>query len=206
MVQPIKKEDYDKLYEAWVNRVGSKKIYQTKKRVFERIPHFCQYLDVLNGKDVLEIGCNAGLHAYHIAQAAKSYTGLEPGTGYWKQAQETQKIMDNENVAFINGTISDYVNHAYPQLTTKPNAFVACFAMYHFEDFEIDLLDKDVWPGCDTVYIQNRQQPRFTKHNSYKLWESKNVMKFFNARGFSCELHWGPNKKFAEIIGKRNED
>ena len=181
----ISRELYNEIYGKWVGEVGSKKIYQEWRRIAPRIKHLEQTYAPLKGKSVLEIGCNAGMHGYHVAQIAEEYVGIDPGAGYIQQALITEQYVETKNATFVNDNISGIVEifcggYAF-------NAFMACFALYHFEDFEIELLKKHVFPKCDVVFIQNRNQKRPTAHNSYKFWKYKNIMKFFEKEGFETE-------------------
>ena len=82
-----------------------------------------------------------------------------------------------------------------------------CYALYHLSDKEIDLLKEKILPNCDLVIIQNREQPRKTKHNKYKFYKSKKVVKFFQDQGYDVEIIWGEDrgtkKAFSEIICRK---
>jgi hypothetical protein len=168
--------------------------YQIPRRSASRLRHFCTHaLPFLQNKDVVEIGCNAGLFGYEISKVAKSYMGVEPAnkvrekkkeaprTDYFKQALLTKRhILEfNPNVDFVHDTIAEFCAKPF-----TGNAFVACFALYHFLNDELDLLKTHVWPKCDVVVIQNRVQDRPKNHNSYKFYKTKRVVKFFKEQGF----------------------
>ena len=205
----ITKEKWNELVSKW-EKIG--KVYQTPKRSIERLTHFCETcLPYLKDKRVLEIGANAGIFGYCISQVSENYTAVEPAnkvrdpskkkpsqTDYFKQLEITSQSMQNAKI--FNETISEYCKH--PE---DSNAFVACFALYHFMDKELKALDELVIPCCDTVIIQNPNQKRPTPHNKYKFWKSKNVVKYFEARGFKLEKMIPSSKKdgsqlFDEII------
>ena len=191
--------------------------YQIPRRSFDRLRHFCDHcVPLLKDRKVLEIGCNAGIFGYCIDEVAASYTGVEPAlkvrdktkkkppkTDYFKQAQITLEEM-SLNAKFLNLTIPEFC-----RMENRPefNTFVACFALYHFMDKEIDDLVKYVFPKCDLVIIQNRCQDRPTPHNKYKFWKSKRVVKFFESLGYSCEVIGSTDRTgkqvFDEIICKR---
>jgi len=190
-------------------------VYQIPKRSKERLRNFCEVcLPHLKDKKVVEIGCNAGIFGLNIDQVAKSYIGVEPaniirdnGKGkakadYFKQLEVTQKEMKNGTIR--NETITDYCKNP-----GDIDAFVACFALYHFRDHELELLKEHVFPKCDTIIIQNRTQSRATKRNSHKFYKDKNIIRFFNKQGFdditvlSFRAKNGM-QKFSEIIIKRN--
>ena len=166
-------------------------VYQTPRRSKDRLKHFClTCLPYLAGKRVLEIGCNAGVLGYCVAEVSESYTGVEPGnkiikkgkkpkTDYYRQAVITKSHIESNNATYLNQTIGEYCKDV-----GDVNAFVACFALYHFTDKELGLLDENVFSKCDTVIIQNRTQDRPTRHNSHKFWKDKNVVKYFTRLGF----------------------
>ena len=191
----IEMEKWQQLIKEWET---TGKCYQIPRRSYSRLEHFCKHcIPYLRDKRVLEIGCNAGLFGYEIAKVAKSYIGVEPAnkvrekkkeaprTDYFKQALITKKYIKefNPNVDFLHDTIAEYCKHPF-----DCNAFVACFALYHFLDDELDLLKKIVWPKCDTVIIQNRVQDRPKQHNSYKFYKTKRVVRFFTEQGFKCQV------------------
>jgi len=205
----ITDKKWKELVEKW-EKIGP--VYQIPRRSRDRLKHFCDNcVPLLKGLNVLEIGANAGVFGYCIAGEAKSYIGVEPGnkisqkkknkTDYFKQAVITEKECDN--MGFINVTVKELSD--YKKLTF--DSLVMCYALYHLSDKEIDLLKEKILPHCDLVIIQNREQKRKTKHNSYKFWKSKKVVKFFEKQGYNVEVIWGEDrgvkKAFSEIICKK---
>ena len=212
----ITKEKWAELEKEW-SAVGP--VYQIPRRSKDRLKHFCEIaLPHLKDKRVLEIGCNAGLFGYCISEVAEAYCGVEPGnkiikkgkkpkTDYFLQAKITERHISefNENVVFLNETIKEFCKNIVPDMF---NAFCACFALYHFTDKELNLLKEHVWPKCDVVVIQNRNQERPTRHNSFKFWKDKNIVKFFQAQGFNNIEHVPARSKdgkqeFSELICKK---
>jgi len=204
---------YDEILKKWYY-IGE--VYQEPRRVLYRLEHFETYaLPFLKDKKVVEIGCNAGMFGYHIAQVAKSYVGVEPGnrirdkskkkppkTDYFRQAQITQEYIENKHAGFVNETITEFCGK-----DQQVDAFVACYALYHFRDNELELLKEKIFPQCEVVIIQNRNQKRPTEHNSYKFWKDKNVVAFFETLGFTCEVFSAKSKKgkiFSEIICRKD--
>lgn len=190
----ISMEKWEELMREW-EKVGE--IYQIPRRSKDRLAHFCEHcVPLFKGKNVLEIGANAGLFGYCVAEAARSYAAVEPAikvrdktkkrppkTDYFKQLEITAKHIAEEvnpEVDVYNETIPEYCKHHDNEI----NAFYACFALYHFMDHEIKALEEKVWPGCDLIIIQSRNQDRPTPHNSLKLWRTGNVVKLFNRNGF----------------------
>jgi hypothetical protein len=204
VVEMISIEKWKELLNEW-EKIGP--AYQVPYRSEERLAFFIKHaLPHLKDKKVLEIGCNAGIFGYHIAQVAETYTGLEPGnlikyskcskadrerrlkknppkTDYFKHAEITLKYMP-DNSLFVNRTIKDFIKNREKY---EYNAFVACYALYHFGDEELNQLCEYIFPECDTVIIQTRHQRRPSQHNKYKFWKPKNVEKFFAKIGFNVE-------------------
>lgn len=193
-----------KLIKKW-KKVGPG-IYQSPKRINERMPFFLQFIGLFEGRDVLELGCNAGMYGYEIAKVATSYIGVDAGKYYIAQARQTGKHIEKQNATFIHSTVKDYVkNNINTTVAHSVNALFSSYALYHFSNKEIDELFYHVLPKCDIVMIQTRTQKRskWKPYNKYKFWKPRNVSKWLQAAGFDCEIFWPTGKKFAEIIGKR---
>lgn len=199
----IDSRTFEELRKEWAGVTADHKIYAEWKRFKLRVPHFEQHMNVLKGKKLLEIGSNAGVHAYSVAPICASYVGVDRGIGYHKQSLCTMRRINAPSVRFIHADIATLVSDHLAEI--EFNAFLACFALYHFSNKELELLDKHVWPKCDVVFIQNRNQRRPTPHNTFKFWEEKNIRKYFEQRGFKCTNHWGHEKKFSEVICERHE-
>jgi len=207
----INLSEWNGLLSKWLT-VG--RVYQCPSRSKDRLSHFCKVcLPYLKDKKVLEIGANAGVFGYCISEVAERYVGVEPGnkirdkskgtpkTDYFKQLEITAE--ERDNMMIFNDTITEYCEH--PEDT---NAFVACFALYHFENHELRKLEEVIWPKCEVVVIQNRHQERPTKHNKYKFWKDKNIVEYFVSHGFKLVAHKRDNgqngrQKFAELVFKK---
>ena len=214
----IEMSTWKELVRRWESEVGP--AYQIPRRSKDRLQHFSDTCTShLKDKRVVEIGSNAGIFGYEISRVAESYLGVEPAnkvreakkekprTDYFKQAMITKSHMIENGL-----TNADFTHSTIPEFCAKYdpapfNAFVACFALYHFLNHEIDLLIEKIWPGCDTIIIQNRCQDRPKKHNRYNFYKTKNVVKFFESLGYTCEVIPGMSgdkrQKFDEIIAKK---
>lgn len=201
MVEVISDEEWGALVDEW-EKIGP--AYQIPRRSRDKLEFFVKHgLPYFKGKNVLEIGCNAGIFGLHIAEEAESYVGVEPAnllkyprlgqkareaklaksppkTDYFKQALVTLKQMP-VGTQIVNTKIKDFIScrEAY-----NYNAFFACYALYHFTNTELDALSEYIWPECDVVLIQTRHQKRPTRHNKYNFWQPKNVERFFEKLGF----------------------
>lgn len=204
----LKKEGYNQLASAW-KKHGT--IYQKFDRYNVRFPMLLKHIDIFEGKNVLEVGCNAGLAAYHIAQVAKSYVGVEEQEGYYLQACETKRSIENEEAVFLNMSIKTYMKRVGRQVIDgKVDAVYLSYVLYHFSDKEVKMFENVILPLIDTIVVQSRFAKRNTKgrrtHNSYGFWHPDNVEKFLDKNGFSTTKEWGPDKKFHFIIGRRAKD
>lgn len=194
-IEFIDKELFDEMRKAWANIWPGKtaKVYQEYNRVAPRCKFFVKHaLPYLIGKNVLEIGANAGLQGYHIDKVAESYVGVEPGnkisknpnpkTDYFLQCKKTEEFMSDRST-FVNYTIREFIKNRGKY---SYNAFFASFALYHFLNEELTLLKEYIWPQCDTIIIQTRHQRRPTRHNKWKFWKPKKVENYFGRLGFNC--------------------
>jgi len=186
--------------------------YQHFPRLKKRLPFLLPLLDCLKGKDVLEFGSNAGMYGWHLAQIAKSYTGVDYQAQYHKQALHTQKFIENPNVTFLNMNVKDFVKVTKADPEKHPfNAIFMSYVLYHFSDKEVKRMKETLLPKCDIVFIQTRNAARDTgrkgrtEHNSGKFWLESKVRKWLESAGFECETHWPKGKEFHEIIGRRKQ-
>jgi len=204
----LTKEEYKKLSADWAKHSV---VYQKYERYTTRFPTLKKHLDVLAGKDVLEVGANAGLAAYEIVKTARSYVGVERATGYWQQSLETQKQMENKSVQFLNMSVKSFVKrHKAGVLTMPVNACYLSYVLYHFEDKEVEMFKDYVLPMLDVIVVQSRFAKRNikgrTKHNRYGFWHPDNVEKYLKSAGFKTTLEWHKDKKFHFIIGVKDAD
>ena len=203
----LKKEGYNQLASAW-KKHGT--IYQKFDRYNIRFPMLLKHIDIFEGKNVLEVGCNAGLAAYHITQVAKSYVGVEEQENYYLQACETKRSIENEETLFLNMSVKTYMKRIERKiLECKVDAVYLSYVLYHFSDREVKMFEGVILPQIDTIVVQSRFAKRNTKgrrtHNSYGFWRPDNVEKFLNKNGFSTMKEWGPDKKFHFIIGRKGQ-
>lgn len=203
----LTKEQYKELSKNW-SKHGT--VYQKYDRYQVRFPMLLKHIDVFKDKDVLEVGSNAGLAAYHIAQVAKSYTGVEGEKGYWNQSLETQKQIESKNTDFKNMSIKTYIKRAARgDFEINVNAAYLSYVLYHFSDKEVSMFEKNILPKLDVIVVQSRYENRNKKgrttHNSYKFWMPKSVEKYLIKNGFSTTVEYGPRNKFHFIIGKRDD-
>lgn len=200
----LTKGQYRDIAKNWVGTV-----YQKYDRYQVRFPTLLKHLDVFKGKNVLEVGCNAGLAGYHIAQVAKEYVGVEEQKDYYNQALQTKKHIDNKDAEFLNMSIKTYMKRINRgKIQSHVNAAYLSYVLYHFSDKEVEMFEKYILPKLDVIVVQSRYAKRNKKgrrkHNSYGFWDPKNVVKFLQKNGFETTLAWGPDKKFHFIVGIKN--
>jgi hypothetical protein len=201
----ISKSEHLELEKLWKRHHA---VYQRTGRR-HRLKFFMEFVDNFKGKDVLELGCNAGLYGYEIAQVAKSYIGIDQGTCYIKQAQITKTKIANPNVTFVTRSVKGYIDDAKKTGKKPPiNALFASFVLYHLSEKEIVLLEKEILPLCDVIVISTRIKKRtmWKKNNQRKLFKPENVEKYFEKAGFKCKTKMGPDKKFVITVAKRKRD
>ncbi len=191
----IQKTVYNMIAQMWDK---SEKIYAKYENIKDRLSLLDQYLYSFIGKDVIEIGSNAGIAAFSIAQVAKSYVGIEPDEHYVKQAEITKRYVENKDrVTFLLGKIAD--------VKTDFNALFASYSLYHLSNEEVEYLIKEILPKCKTVVVINRANVRRIDKNKWQLWYYKNTIRLLQSGGFETTFKWGNKKKsFYLVFGVRN--
>lgn len=204
----LTKDQYNQLAEKWKKH---NVVYQKWDRYSLRFPTILKYIGVFKDKNVLEVGSNAGLAGFHIAQVAKAYFAVEGQEGYHRQALETKKAMKkNEHVNFMNMSVKTFMKRRERgDFRADVNAVFLSYVLYHFSDKEVRMFTQMVLPKVDTIIVMSRYAERNKKgrrkHNSYSFWHPDNVKKFLIKNGFlKLKVEWGPRKKFHFIIGMKD--
>jgi SAM-dependent methyltransferase len=202
----IDKKLHKKLTKQWA-KVG-RGIYQRWGRMY-RVKFFLKFIELFRDKNVIELGCNAGIYGYEIAKVAKSYIGIDQGDYYIKQAKITQKEIKNPNVKFITKYVRSYIRDQQKKEASKRDkidALFACFALYHFSEKEIVLIQDYLLPKCDAVIISTRTRKRtmWKKNNQRKFYKPKKVVDYLKESGFRCAVYPSKDKKFAIITGVKD--
>jgi hypothetical protein len=204
----LTKDQYRELSGNWAKH-GT--VYQKFDRYQVRFPTLLKHINVFKGKNVLEVGCNAGLAAYHIAQVANCYTGVEQEKGYWLQALQTKKHIPEleHEPTFLNMSIKSFMKRIKNgELKDETNAAYLSYVLYHFSNKEVRMFENVILPKLDVIIVQSRFAERNKKgrkkHNSYAFWHPMNVEKYLNKNGFSTTVEWGPERKFHFIIGSKD--
>lgn len=196
-----------KLIRQWRTVGDGVSIYQNEKRVQRRLPAFCSRVHYFQGLDVLELGCNAGIHGYEISQVAKSYVGVDMGKYFIDQAQFTA-VHCKCPVGFVHAKVKTFLKLMQEGVYGPFNALFASYALYHFSGKETDRLQQQVLPICKLAFIRTRTRKRtpFRNYNPYRFEKPKNVARWMETAGLQVvEMSWEEQKRYCDIIGKRPE-
>jgi 2-polyprenyl-3-methyl-5-hydroxy-6-metoxy-1,4-benzoquinol methylase len=160
-------------------------VFQNWERVSTAVPFFeRKLLHHLAGRRVLEIGCNAGIYAWHIAPVAESYVGIELRENFVNQAHITARHIQGAPVRFVHASLKDSA-HA----ETGYNAVFASYVLYHVSDEEVKIFEKVIAPRCDVLVVQFRTRKKRSA-NSHDLMKARNVEALFRRTGFDFKVYW----------------
>ena len=165
-----------KIAESWW---GS---YQGTDRFIEVVvPHFRQHLGVFKGKDVVDIGSNAGLLTYEISKVSNTCIGVESNIKYHEQALITEEYTKG-NCIFLNESVEKFSTRN----DISYNALFAANVLYHLKDEGVESVKK-ILRNCDTVLLFSREnKPK--KKNRFDLYHWKNIQKFLEEEGFRTNI------------------
>lgn len=208
----ISKELHNKLINKW-SKIG--KIYQGRnKRVVTRLRWFDKHLTLLDGLNVLEVGCNAGLFAIGICKHCSWYVGLEPKENYYKQALITKEYINHSlglapfhaDVAFFfNRGLKDYFDKDKNWLMPNkklmaPNALILSRVLYYLTNEDIEAL-KVILKTCKYALVFCGSA-KDRGNNKYGFHKAENVGKFFEDNGFKFEVDLVHERYFAGVALK----
>jgi len=168
--------DIKKIAENWRNS------YQGTDRFINTVvPHFRPYLKYLDGKDVVDVGSNAGLLSYEISKIAKSCIGVESLLRYYEQSLITN-CYTKGNCIFFNESIEKFSDRK----DISYNALFASNILYHLSDEGIEAIRK-ILKNCDTALLFSREnKPK--KKNRFDLYHWKNIQEFLEEEGFKTRV------------------
>jgi len=184
------KNIYKQLSKGW-----EKPIYQNPSK--KKMKDTLEYLSLLQGKNVVDFGSNAGVITYDIANYAKEFVGVEYDAHYYKQSLDTLKFIKTPGT-FINSTVGDFIK------TTKfdYNAIFASCVLYHLKTEEVDLIKEVMLPKCDIVIFISREDKKNKKNNPYGLSKWQNISKFLADANMSVE-EYNTNSNWVTIVGRK---
>lgn len=190
----ISKKDWDKLIKKW-SKHG--KVYQTKnKRVKQRLDWFEKQAPYLDGLNVLEIGCNAGLFMVDANKWVNRYVGLEPKEEYYNQAKITHKYFKLERCVVARETFKSAINSG--GIINHTNAIIVSRVLYWMTDSEIKLF-KSMLPKIKVVIVICGKQKKNNDRNTYNFHIESNIQEFFNDAGMKWEKSLDHERLFGGV-------
>jgi hypothetical protein len=186
----MNKEIYKKIKKKWNN-----KIYQSIGK--KRMKNALRYIKFLKNKRVVDIGSNAGVITYDIAQYASAFVGVEYDKHYYTQSLETLKYIETPGT-FVNSSLEDFIN------TTDfdYNAIFASCVLYHLREKEIELVKSIMLPKCDIVLFISREDKKPKTNNTYCLNKWKNIKRFLENANMRVQAY-NVNSNWVTVVGKR---
>jgi len=188
------KKEYDIISANWKG-----KVYERWDRMEPRLEVFKDFVGMLKGKDVLEIGCNAGVYAYEMKDYVNSYVGIEPTPLFYNQLMETAIHLPGDKMQFVNNDVKGYVGKLSD---CKFNAFVSHNVLYHLSDKSLEILKAKIFPYCDVIITSIRSCAKKMKRNTYKLYTIDNVLKYLGYPKFNKITTYD----IISIIGSKNDN
>lgn len=184
-----------KISKQWEGR-----IYQKWSKEKHRLLHFVEHAHdkIFQGLNVVDIGCNAGLHALEICRYAQSYLGIEARHEYYLQACKTREFIKNHECNFICANGINYIMEHQPKI----DALLLSFVMYHFTDEEIGKLRETILPNIPLLVVYNRVN-RPTIKNSFDFHLYDKMLAFLNSLGYKTDFVWGRKALFYSIVARR---
>jgi len=189
---------YNMISAKWDSEI---KVYHHWLTIVHRHNLVKEYLPLLKGLNVLEVGANTGLVMWSIMKHASTLIELEVQEKYFKQCEITKECLKSktDNFVFVQNTSFKNFENSYP---FPINAFYASFVLYHMSDEEIEILKNEVLPKCKVVIIPNRNKERGKQKNSHHLNRPEEVSKLLTNAGFKTEIKMS-DEGYSTIIGTR---
>ncbi len=205
----MEKKLYEKLRKEWdnINKLGipGGKKHNTyyKLRPGERkerekkivVKHF----DLMAGKSVVEIGCNAGYLLYHIAEIANSWIGIERDAHWHAQALATAKYIKTPGV-FLHCTIEEFARDL--ESLYKYDTLFGANILYYLSDLELKLLQENVMSKCDLIVLISREDKPHKAWNSRDLGKAANIKKLIEECGHVVEL-LDEETNYVTVVGRK---
>lgn len=175
------KKTYKAISSKWTG-----KVYQKWKKLKKRLPMIERNLDFFKGAKALELGANAGIHAFVLYHYIESYIGIECDKHYYDQSLHTLK--GKEKVLLIRDTFENVDIESL-----RFNLFLANYVLHHLNEKEVHKLGR-VFDICNKVAISTRSgDPLKYGHDEIGFdplpkWENSLIKKMLDERGYKSEL------------------
>lgn len=180
----ISRAAYDKIAKKWKG-----KVYQKYNRLKRRISLLEEHIEFFKGTSVLELGCNAGMYAWHLAPYTIKYTGLEADKHYIEQAKCTARSKDL-NCTWMYDKL-ECIEPAYLDYDT----FLASYVLHHLNEKEIQILE-DMFKVCTKVAIMTRSgDPLQYGHDQIgqdplPYWNDSIIKKMLDSLNYGNEFYY----------------
>ncbi len=124
------------------------------QRVDLKTQQVIQNYGFFEGRDVLDLGSNVGMHSFLLARHCRSVQGLEISGYSGHISDSTKRFLSSrgffvDNVSFIIGAAKDLPSISY-------DALLACLVLYHLSNDEIDVLLNELKTKVSRIVIQAR--------------------------------------------------
>jgi len=185
----MNQELYRKISSRWK---GRKYQGSTNKKTKYTLSH----AHLLQGKTVVDIGCNAGINSYDLLEYADKVIGVEYDEHYYNQSLITQKFA-TKPLEFVNCSMKVFFaqDHEY-------NAAFASCVLYHLSTEEIDMINEIMIPKCDIVIFVSREDKKKKKNNPYTLQNWTNIEKMLIKSNLSVEVA-NKDSNWVTVIGRK---
>lgn len=107
-----------------------------------------------SGSNVLDIGCNSGLHSLLVSSVAKSVTGCDQQELFINRAKKAKAYLDGNYIqtSSLRFAISDFREQLNPDI----DSIIANRILYHLSDESVDFLADFIRRNVSKMMIQCR--------------------------------------------------
>jgi len=172
-------------------------VYQTYPSV--QVDSTTKHVSLLVDRRVVDIGANAGLLTYIIAEKAEAVCGVEPNLHYYKQALQTARLIAKP-CYFVYSTLADF-------LRSPGFDFDAAFAahtLYFLSKKEVCLIREVLLPKCKIVlFVSREDKPTVKSKRGIRngLYSYKAIGRLLRSAGMAVEyLDVGTN--WVSVVGR----
>jgi 16S rRNA A1518/A1519 N6-dimethyltransferase RsmA/KsgA/DIM1 with predicted DNA glycosylase/AP lyase activity len=191
----MNEKEYKKISKYWEG-----KIYQdlSKNKTKKKTEVCTRCIPFLKGKDVIDIGCNAGLITYDIGKIANRYIAIEYDEHYYRQALETKKHIEGRG-KFLLCSVEEFFKK-YEQQEVYNAAYAAC-VLYHLNKKEIDKIFDIMVPKCDIVLFVSSEKKKHKMNNPYNLSRYVNIKSMLRERCGDVQVYH-QKEDWVSVVGR----